>query len=916
MLENQHIKIPKKIETKDNLDFQFLRKKGVEYIEGLSNKLWTDYNSHDPGITTLEVLSYAITDLGMRMDLNMEDILASNIEEKKLHKQFIKASDVLPSRPVNELDYRKLFMDIDIYEEDKIKISRPINNCWLSVYEEKIHVDCKTGNLDFDEEALEAEKTDSFQVKGLYKIFIDFKKGLEDCDKTAVKTEVLKRFHANRNLCEDIVEINEVETQQVAVCADIEVEKNADEEFVHAKVIKSINEYLSPAVHFYSLQQQLEKEIPTDEIFDGPVLCNGFITNEELKKSQLKKEVRVSDLIKEIMKLEGVKQIKDISIANCNATNNGDWLICIEPGKKPALCDLSSFSYSKGSLPLNIDEIKAAEYLESLSAEEELVRDNAKLKKQLELPQGTDLGIDSYATILNEFPDTYGVGENGIIDNPTPERQALAKQLKGYLLFFDKMLASYFKHLGKVRDLLSVNGDLKRTYFTQALTGINEFDELVNNYAENDDELTGTLYKELDNSVERRNQILDHLIARFSEEFNEYTFLMKTLYGKSSDEIILDNKEAFLSEYKEVSTARGLGYNYTETDENLWDTDNISGAQKRIARLLGIKNYDRRNVSSSPVIINQEGNVYTWKVKNELGNIIFSSVNEHLSEYAASQELYKSIYQTIQIDQEDLEKVLALPLNEGDFIGSIKVMKTDTNKFCFEIVDDTPERNVIAKQFSYYELESDFKEAIEKMISYFKFSFKEGETFFTEEGIFLVEHLLLKPSGKEVNNSGIGCMIVGDTLQVKSEEQTEADTFMTSCEDGCEIELFDPYSYRVSVVLPGYTYRFSNPDFRKYAETVIREELPAHVLAKICWVGDRKSSIENASQDLMEFEEKYKKFLIDKSRNDEADLPVSTAALITALTNLNNIYRPGVLFDCAQDDSDNQDTLIIGQSNL
>ena len=323
MLENQHIKIPKKIEAKDNLDFQFLRKKGVEYIEGLSNKLWTDYNSHDPGITTLEVLSYAITDLGMRMDLNMEDILASNIEEKKLHKQFIKASDVLPSRPVNELDYRKLFMDIDIYEEDKIKISRPINNCWLSVYEEKIHVDCKTGNLDFDEEALEAEKTDSFQVKGLYKIFIDFKKGLEDCDKTAVKTEVLKRFHANRNLCEDIVEINEVETQQVAVCADIEVEKNADEEFVHAKVIKSINEYLSPAVHFYSLQQQLEKEIPTDEIFDGPVLCNGFITNEELKKSQLKKEVRVSDLIKEIMKLEGVKQIKDISIANCNATNNG-----------------------------------------------------------------------------------------------------------------------------------------------------------------------------------------------------------------------------------------------------------------------------------------------------------------------------------------------------------------------------------------------------------------------------------------------------------------------------------------------------------------------------------------------------------------------------------------------------------------
>jgi len=31
------------------------------------------------------------------------------------------------------------------------------------------------------------------------------------------------------------------------------------------------------------------------------------------------------------------------------------------------------------------------------------------------------------------------------------------------------------------------------------------------------------------------------------------------------------------------------------------------------------------------------------------------------------------------------------------------------------------------------------------------------------------------------------------------------------------------------------------PDFRKYAETLIRQELPAHVLAKICWVGDRQN---------------------------------------------------------------------------
>jgi hypothetical protein len=50
MSENKHISIPKNIETQDQTDFHFLRRTGIEYIEGLGGKLWTDYNSHDPGL--------------------------------------------------------------------------------------------------------------------------------------------------------------------------------------------------------------------------------------------------------------------------------------------------------------------------------------------------------------------------------------------------------------------------------------------------------------------------------------------------------------------------------------------------------------------------------------------------------------------------------------------------------------------------------------------------------------------------------------------------------------------------------------------------------------------------------------------------------------------------------------------------
>lgn len=929
MSENKHISIPKNVETGDQTDFHFLRKTGIEYIEKLGGKLWTDYNSHDPGITTLEVLSYAITDLGMRMNLNMEDILTSEDPDKDIHTQFLKATEILPSRPLTELDYRKLFIDISFTSGHK----RPIRNCWLVPNNEKLYVDCKTGNLDFKPIG---DKVQSFDVKGMYDLYVDYAEDVDDenngCGKVGVNLQILDRYHANRSLCEDLAEIKEVEVQKVAVCARIGLVNKADEELVHAKVLRAINNYLSPEVHFYSLQQMLDKGLTTDYIFEGPLLENGFIDTEELKNSQLRTEVRLSDIVSEILKIDGVKEINEISIAGCDniIKQNSDWLICIEKGRKPELCELSSFSYSKGSLPLNINDKKVEEYLQTLKKEGEVLREDARHNKELTLPKGTSYHVAEYATILNEFPDTYGVGISGIIGNKTPERDALAKQMKGYLLFFDQILAGYFKHLEKVKELLSVNGDLKRTYFTQALKNIKGFNELVSGYPTgNDDELTDVLYQELDNSVERRNEVLDHLISRFAETFSDYTFLMKSLYGKSADEIVLNNKQNFLNEYTSLSKDRGLGYNYTLfADSDIWNTTNISGVQKRIARLLGIRDYTQRNVSQSPVLItkttngNQEN--FTWKIKDTSGNIILSSVKSYEIEYAATKSLNEAVYQIIQIDEEDLENALeelAACEDNTCFIGNINIRFSGGGNYYFDVVDDSSEKKVMAthKRTNPYPNLNALKNGIRETVKYFRYNF-------TEEGIFLVEHLLLKPSVKDYKQmGGIGCMEIESTFKIMYDAESASaenpveysETFMHSCEEGCEADVFDPYSYRVSVVLPGYAYRFQDPDFRRYAETVIRQEIPAHVLAKICWVGDRFTETQTAKSDLSEFEVAFKQYLSDKSKNNTVNLGESIHKLLIALTNLNNIYRPGRLLDCAKDDNDSLDgKIILGQSNI
>ena len=258
---NQHISIPKNVSTNDDLDYAFLRKKGQEYIEQLSSQIWTDYNEHDPGITMLEVLCYAITDLGMRMDMPIENILAPGKKtEQKVSEQFFSATEILPSKPVTELDYRKLFIDIE-----------GVKNCWLKPYKKTVHVDCQHDKLSYNPEDFKTTHDDfksTFELQGLYSIIVDYDDSKdeecpqEESDKNGhveIENEIRKRFHANRNLCEDLVEISKVDTYPVAVCASVDLYPEVDEEMVHARILRTLDNYFSPSVMFYSLKQMVGK---------------------------------------------------------------------------------------------------------------------------------------------------------------------------------------------------------------------------------------------------------------------------------------------------------------------------------------------------------------------------------------------------------------------------------------------------------------------------------------------------------------------------------------------------------------------------------------------------------------------------------------------------------------------------------
>ena len=90
------------------LDYAALRTAGVRHLERLAGHLWTDFNDHDPGITILEQLCYALTDVAYRAAHELPDLL-SEPGPTNLYTP----ARILGSRPVTLLDLRKLVIDVD-----------------------------------------------------------------------------------------------------------------------------------------------------------------------------------------------------------------------------------------------------------------------------------------------------------------------------------------------------------------------------------------------------------------------------------------------------------------------------------------------------------------------------------------------------------------------------------------------------------------------------------------------------------------------------------------------------------------------------------------------------------------------------------------------------------------------------------
>src|SRR5262249_27674239 len=103
--------IPRTPEGPPTLDFESLLSRGVALVQALGGDIWTDFNEHDPGVTILELLCYAITDLAYRTEHPIEDILLPGSDADAANQAFHTGDAALASAPVTSTDYRRLLYD-------------------------------------------------------------------------------------------------------------------------------------------------------------------------------------------------------------------------------------------------------------------------------------------------------------------------------------------------------------------------------------------------------------------------------------------------------------------------------------------------------------------------------------------------------------------------------------------------------------------------------------------------------------------------------------------------------------------------------------------------------------------------------------------------------------------------------------
>lgn len=675
-------------------------------------------------------------------------------------------------------------------------------------------------------------------------------------------------LYRHRNLCEDFVKFSAIRIQEIGIHADLDLSLGSNAEEVLIQLFWALELFFAANVTRHSLedyqQKLLEKKqnVEIADVFEGPLIENGFIKEDDFNRFQALEAIYTSDVLSTILSTDDRSNVKAISqitginnLSLSNYINNQeinskiyDCLVLTQPQiYRPRLSvSKSRINCFQGGNLVNISLDRIISALDRL-------KDLASVNQPTPLygtepPKGEAIPLKEYYSIQEHFPAIYRLGKGQITSAVSEKEIAQIQQLKGYLMLFEQLLADYSAQAHNINRLLSIGAHELSSYYSQTLINVpgarailapdldteeewlsymaNPNNTYLNSFVESN---SAVIYSgnqgqiaRFENFLTRRLNLLDHQIGRYNEDLSTYAQQRINSGLKSANtpdearrrsleeqQEILFDKSIFLKDYPNISKIKPLAFNYRDSNA-IWNTEQVSGLEKRIARALGIRVYSRRNLFQQPSILEPDFQI----IGINIGGTPF-----HVVEFIAdgSSVLLRSLpYPTLPLAEAAIGTLATFGQKKSAFRYETLYDSTNGVQYIAHVHDDNDQRIASSPVLT---TEEDRAVLIERVLLwlYEKYS---------GEGLFLLEHILLRPYAKGAT--------LADSDSLLPLHLNDADTIVN-----------DPYSFRISIFLPSgkdnlgnlqTPRRFGDDEFRQLAEVIIHQETPAHIKPYIHWL--------------------------------------------------------------------------------
>jgi hypothetical protein len=527
------------------LNYGVMRNAMIGWVRELAGDLWSNYNESDPGVTIIEHLCFVLTELGLRAEQPTIELLASPQSGRlQLDRQGLYAAqDILPGSALTLLDQRRWLLD-------QIPDAA---NIWLTPLREGTHGLYQATVLP------RLQESERCLCPG------DLEEIRQD-----LAQQVRRSFCQLRNLGEDLAEVVVLTPQPLKLAAKLITNGQRPVEAIQAQILYQLGLYLAPEPRRHGLEADLQKGRTTATIYLGPPMQRGFIEDEELLATIPQPN---GQEIKEIIaSIPGVLEVEDLNINEINQTDL-DPSRRIEPKQGHFLCLDLNFSDSSAPLRLYRDgqhlPSNPARVARLLKSQWQEHRRTYALEQSFQqtfpLPVAISAEDGDYTSIQTLFPSVYGLSGGGADKLLTANRQGAIKQLKGYLMIFDQLLADFAAQLAFCRDLFSPRAGGERTFAYQSLQGVSGCDAgvLTSSY----ESKLAALNLRLDRKEPRQAMILDFFLALYGQQLLPFsTDTSNTSSGRDRLQALLQSKQELLRGVVSFSRQRGCGVDYHDLE--------------------------------------------------------------------------------------------------------------------------------------------------------------------------------------------------------------------------------------------------------------------------------------------------------------------------------------------------------------